>query len=577
MGKASWGAALGWLFCLLTGKVYAQGLPAATQNAQELQRQQQREQELRQKLQVQPDIRLPVPDEEASQSRLPVEETPCFKIERISLKGELSERFQWALTAANQRSQGQSDPALGRCLGSNGINQVMRRIQNAVIQRGYVTTRVLAEPQNLSGGELSLTLIPGRVREIRLSPDSNPRANLFNALPISAGDLLNLRDLEQALENLKRVPTVQTDIKIVPASSPQALLGESDLVITWQQTMPFRFNLAVDDSGSKATGKYQANFTLSYDHWWTLNDLFYVTLGRDLHNASPGKARGTQSWSAHYSIPWGYWQWAVNASEFNYRQTVVGSSQNYLYRGSSRQLDLRLSRLLYRDATSKTTFTLKGWTRASRNFIDDTEVEVQRRRTAGWEASMSQRLFMGAATLDANLAYRRGTGAQQALPAPEEAFGEGTSRMKLWQSEIQYQQPFSLSGQRWRYSTQWRAQWNRTPLVPQDRFSIGGRYTVRGFDGENVLSAERGVLIRNDLAWFIGPLSAELYWGVDYGQVSGPSAALLSGQHLMGTALGMRGQIQSLSYDLFIGEPVKKPRSFQTPATVTGFNLNWAF
>lgn len=83
MGKASWGAALGWLFCLLTGKVYAQGLPAATQNAQELQRQQQREQELRQKLQVQPDIRLPVPDEEASQSRLPVEETPCFKIERI--------------------------------------------------------------------------------------------------------------------------------------------------------------------------------------------------------------------------------------------------------------------------------------------------------------------------------------------------------------------------------------------------------------------------------------------------------------------------------------------------------------
>ena len=112
MGKASWGAALWWLFCLLTGKVYAQGLPAATQNAQELQRQQQREQELRQKLQVQPDIRLPVPDEEASQSRLPVEETPCFKIERISLKGELSERFQWALAAANQRSQGQSDPAL---------------------------------------------------------------------------------------------------------------------------------------------------------------------------------------------------------------------------------------------------------------------------------------------------------------------------------------------------------------------------------------------------------------------------------------------------------------------------------
>ncbi|WP_301102652.1 ShlB/FhaC/HecB family hemolysin secretion/activation protein [Propionivibrio sp.] len=26
--------------------------------------------------------------------------------------------------------------------------------------------------------------------------------------------------------------------------------------------------------------------------------------------------------------------------------------------------------------------------------------------------------------------------------------------------------------------------------MPQDRFSIGGRYTVRGFDGESVLMAD---------------------------------------------------------------------------------------
>jgi hemolysin activation/secretion protein len=29
-----------------------------------------------------------------------------------------------------------------------------------------------------------------------------------------------------------------------------------------------------------------------------------------------------------------------------------------------------------------------------------------------------------------------------------------------------------------------RAQWSRSALTSQDRFSIGGRYTVRGFDGE---------------------------------------------------------------------------------------------
>ncbi len=37
------------------------------------------------------------------------------------------------------------------------------------------------------------------------------------------------------------------------------------------------------------------------------------------------------------------------------------------------------------------------------------------------------------------------------------------------------------------------------PLITQDRFSIGGRYTVRGFDGETTLIGERGWLLRNDL------------------------------------------------------------------------------
>ncbi|MBN0416143.1 ShlB/FhaC/HecB family hemolysin secretion/activation protein, partial [Pseudomonas aeruginosa] len=106
-----------------------------------------------------------------------------------------------------------------------------------------------------------------------------------------------------------------------------------------------------------------------------------------------------------------YWTLSATASGYKYRQTVAGYSQDYVYSGTSDNAELRLSRLLYRDATRKTALYGRGWMRKSDNFIDDTEIEVQRRRTGGWELGLTHREYLGESTLDASLAYRRGTGA----------------------------------------------------------------------------------------------------------------------------------------------------------------------
>ena len=70
----------------------------------------------------------------------------------------------------------------------------------------------------------------------------------------------------QALENFKRLPTAEADFQIIPAEGQDARPGESDIIIEWNQSKPVRFNLSIDDSGSKYTGKYQGNATLSLDH-----------------------------------------------------------------------------------------------------------------------------------------------------------------------------------------------------------------------------------------------------------------------------------------------------------------------
>lgn len=562
----------------MAGHAVSQPAPLSSAEQQE-RRTQERDRLLREQQEKMPDVRI-LKDSPIEAARLLAGESPCFTIDSLTLQNVAHDKatpvaqFAWALDAA--AGPGQSDSPTGRCLGAQSIGIVINRLQNAVIARGYVTTRILAEPQDLNSGVLALTVIPGRVNAIRFTPDSDARANAWTAVPAKPGDILNLRDIEQALENFKRVPTAEADIQIEPTAGPAAQPGHSDLVISYRQPFPLRLSAFIDDSGSKATGKYQGGATLSYDNWLTLNDLFYVSLNHHLASGSQGE-QGTQGNTAHYSVPLGYWLLGATASNSRYRQSVAGASQTYVYSGASSNTEAKLSRLVYRDAARKTTLALRAFQRTSNNYIDDTEVQVQRRKVGGFEASVNHREFLGAATLDVNLAYKRGTGAFGSLPAPEEAFGEGTSRMKITTADLAINAPFKAFEQPFRYTGVLRAQFNHTRLTPQDRFAIGGRYTVRGFDGESSLSAERGWLIRNELSGALGASGQQAYVGLDYGRVRGPSSELLVGKSLAGAVLGMRGAVKNLQYDIFLGTPVRKPAGFQTASVTAGFSLYYSF
>jgi len=559
---------------------------ADTIEESESRRQEMRRRQQEQQLQREVDVRL----DDTRQSTLTPSaaesaESPCFPIHTVTLTGDAAGRFQFALKKALKETGFQS----GQCLGAQGVNRIMVAAQNAVIGRGYTTTRILAAPQDLNSGTLELTVLPGKVRSVRTDTSHNDQtraariAAFQNEIPLKGGDILNLRRIEQGLENLKRVPTAEADIQIVPADAPD----ESDIVVAWRQRLlPYRLSLGVDDSGSKTTGKYQGSLTFSADNPFGLSDLFYLSYGRhlghtDAHTDSEGKktAGGTQSYAFHYSVPAGNWLWSWNHNYYRYHQAVAGINEVYDYNGKSRGSDIGFTRLLYRDARRKSHIGFKLWQKENQSFIDDAEVEVQRRKTAGWQLSLKHKEYIGRSTLDIGLAYKRGTGMADAIAAPEEVFDEGTSRMKVITADISYNHPFQIGRQHFVYDTALHAQWNKTPLTPLDKIAIGGRYTVRGFDGESSLSAERGWYWRNEVAWSFKP-AHQFYLALDGGHVSGDSAQYLLGQTLIGAAAGLRGQFQaggSLNYDLFAGKPIKKPKGFQTASTVFGFNLNYSF
>ncbi|MFC5921673.1 ShlB/FhaC/HecB family hemolysin secretion/activation protein, partial [Neisseria weixii] len=515
----------------------------------------------------------------------PQNESPCFTVHDISLVGDSANKFQFALNKAIKQSGFQP----GMCLGAQGINHIMTLAQNAVIDRGYTTTRILAAPQDLNSGKLELTVFPGRIGQIRFDESHAAETHVGritafqNEFPSASDGLLNLRDLEQGLENLKRIPTAEADIQIMPSEKADV----SDVVVQWRQRpLPYRLTLGFDNSGSKATGRYQGNVTFSADNPLGLSDLFYASYNRDLgtrsaetdSDAHTAKG-GTNGYAFHYSVPFGKWLWSWNHSYYRYHQAVAGDSEVYDYNGKSWNSDVGVSRLLYRDARRKTHAAFKLWQRETHSFINDAEIEVQRRRTAGWSAHLSHKEYIGQATLNLGLGYKRGTGRNNSLSAPEEAFGEGTSRMKIITADAGVNLPFQLGKQNLTFDSNLHAQRNKTPLTPLDKISIGNRYTVRGFDGETTLSAERGWYWRNDLSWHYQP-NHQFYLGMDTGHVSGRSAEYLLGQSLTGAAVGARGQVKAggqFFYDLFVGKPIKKPEHFRTANTTVGINLNYSF
>lgn len=523
--------------------------------------QQQRQKALEQQLTPpKPDVRLSPPSSGFGSIDYP-NETPCFPIHKVVLSGE--EKLPRWLPIQHLGVE-----AEGRCLGAQGINLLMSTLQNRLVDHGYITTRVLAPSQDLKSGVLTLVIVPGYVRQVRLTPDSDRYIQLYSTFPPREGELLDLRDIEQGLENLQRLPTVKAHMEILPGEQP----GESDIEVSWKQEKMWRLGASLDDAGTKSTGRYQGGLTLSLDNPFSLSDLLYVSASHDLDQ---GGGKGSKNYTGHYSVPFGYWMFSVTGNDYDYHQTVAGINEDYRYSGESQNLNLQLSRILHRSGTQKTSFTYDVLVRKTRNYIDDTEIDVQRRQTSAWRIGLQHRHYINQATLDAGVSYQRGTRWFGAAPAPEEYFDEATALSKILQFNAQLNVPFAIGSQNFRYNAQYQQQLSNTPLTPQDQFAIGNRWTVRGFDGERTLNASRGWYVRNDIAWSTPLPSQEFYLGADYGEVSGYGTDYLVGTHLAGGVAGLRGYAFHTGYDLFAGTPFSKLDGFKTSNLTLGFSLNW--
>lgn len=485
------------------------------------------------------------------------QEANCFAIAQVILNKD--DKIPHWLPLRKLSAQ-----AEGRCLGIQGVRTLAAALQNKLIRHGYITTRVVAPRQDLNAGVLTLTILPGVVGNIAFSENSDKYANLYTTFPGHKGDILDLRAIEQGLENIQRIPGADANVVLRPGERE----GETDIEIARSQPSFWRLGGWFDDAGSRYTGRYQGGMALYLDNPTSLNDLFYVSFGRDL---AWQKWRNSKNRSLYYSVPYGFWSLDMYASRSEYMQRISGTWADLQYQGKSRNLSLKVNRLLYRNASQKTTASVQLLKNDASYFVNDIKLSIRERKVTKAVVRLNHRHYIGRSIVDAMVSYQRNTswfGArQQAAASPHS---------RAVNLDISASVPFILLGQSMSYQPRYQQQHSRDRLATQDQFSIGNRWTVRGFDGEYNLSANRGYVLRNDLNLNLPKYNQQLYLGMDYGRVSGGDNDFSRG-HLAGGVLGLRGRIGRVSYDAFVGAPLAKPKGFDTSPVNLGFTLQWQF
>ncbi|EKN3393660.1 ShlB/FhaC/HecB family hemolysin secretion/activation protein [Yersinia enterocolitica] len=488
------------------------------------------------------------------------DDSSCLVIKRVELMNidafpNAGRLIQWAKQAQ------------GNCLDEKGLSSLRDTLQWQLVTDGYITSHAVFTEDSYVDGTLFLTLIPGRLASIEHHEDSQSYAQLNTVFPGRQGDLVNLRNLEQGLDNLQRLPSVNATMDVV--LNPEDL--SSQIMVTRQQSRFWRMNAFLDDAGNYGVGRYRAGATLFLDSPLSLSDLAYFSASRELDNHHD---KGSHNFALHYSIPFGYWLLSMAASQGAYYQSLLVANTAYKYHTYWRSLDMQIQWLLMRGSNYKTVGYTGALIRKFNRFFADIELEIQRSDTVDWQLGLQHLHYTRWATISGGVNYQQGTQWFGARPSPGR---DSFSTARLINLTASLNIPFTLDEQHFQYQPTFSQQYTRSAVTMQDKFSIGGRNSVRGFTTGNALVGPQGWFLKNDIAWINQRLANQLYLGLDYGEVSDKGGQFLLGDRLVGAVIGVRGYYRRLGYDFNISTPLDKPAHFNTDPVVLGFMLNWQY
>lgn len=499
---------------------------------------------------------------------LPNPDSPCRNISVITITGgsQLSDVLRQKIT----------DEFSSRCLNVGDIEGILTTITTYYIERGFITTRAYLPTQDLSQGKLEIIVIEGKVGKISIEDGNSRSVSIGNVFPGVAGGLLNLRDLEQGVDQINRLSSNNARLDIQPGENP----GESTVLVHNQPQSRFHISASVDNQGQDSTGKVQTGVTGSVDDLLGFNDFLSMTHRESTPGDQSRQYAGSDSLS--FNIPFGYTTLSLGSSRSQYANTIsLPSGLSLVSSGNSDSNNLRLDRIVYRSQATRAMLATTLTTKSSRNYLDGQYLGVSSRNLTilDLDGNLSTNLAGGVISID--LGYAQGLNTMGALQdldqlpdsAPRAQFGK-------FKYGFNSTLPFRAASQNFAFTSQLSGQTTNHVLYGSEQFQIGGLYSVRGFVN-NVLSGDDGYYWRNEIsmrqAVNIGSetVSGRFYVGYDTGEVRNIAPNIPQGQ-LSGMAIGISVNWRGGTWDFFNTRPLTLPGNMTKESSQTWFRVAYA-
>jgi len=556
----------GWLLLsLLAGAlpVAAADMPQPGQEALRLQQQQQRDLQQLQLEQRQRQLQrgsFGTPAVAPAETAQGSEDEQCWALSGTRIAG--------VTLFKKDRLNRQLEPYIAPCMGVNGINRLLAQITRIYVEAGYIASRPYLSSAPAAGHSLDIVVDEGYVEAVELADQSLP-VSLAGAFPGMLGEPLNLRDLEQGLDQLNRLRSLDLTADIAPGSQP----GASRIILRSRSSGASRWalGLGVDNLGSASTGRDRNSVNLSLDSPLQLNDALNLNFS-DTLNHGP---RYSRSASVFYSIPYGYWTYSLFASHAEYRAPFKLSSVTFYNSGRTDLLSLRADRVLWRDQGHQLSANLQLAHKDVDSYLEKVRLGIQSPTLTVAEAGLNL-FWLDSAVWNLDINYAQGLtwfGAdrdsqQVQKNLPQAQFRKYRASLSQWRNGRFGSQP-------WQWQSQLSLQYSPDPLPAIEQLLGTDDSAVRGYR-ENSASGAIGGIWRNTLRLPLQndlPVKLTPRLAFDHGRIKAQEGA--SSERLSSASIGLNLSWKNVQVDVDYQHSLETPDRFhhESPTWLTRLSV----
>jgi len=456
-------------------------------------------------------------------------------------------------------SQDLIEPYLGACINEDLPRDLLSAISDRLIGKGFVTSRPYLLEQDISDGQIEIRILPGIVEKVVDADSGDSNGKIATAF-LAQGEILNLREIETALEQIERVSSITASIEIRPGTRQ----GGSIVAIKTIESDPLRFELGAN---TQTDLDNQLSFLMNWDNPLNINDIlqFRSNDGELRENFQSNRSR-----ELSYSFPLGPYLLALRHGEIEFKQRIQGSVGSFLSAGETDSDRFAISRIVARNQTVRITLGLALELEDTDNFLEDEPIDVSSYRTSQLLLELNHDWYQPWGQLGMQYSYRQGLdsfGARDDDYFTRSDGSESEARLQFEMFSIDGRMIYLLGSPDRYLDLNLHLQYSDDILFDGDKLNLGSPYTVRGYS--SALSGSNAWYLHGDISWqfqsTVNPFSENglvksitLSVGLDYGEVKCEVDNQDVCGEIYGAGLGLVVADANFSGRLLWGHPLKQ-------------------